>query len=141
MTASQLRSKKPLEVTIAYAANRHGDGVAYAAVAGDEQPLRVTFEVERRPALQDREVGYAALLAIAGVLASRRARNVRMSIPDERVVLDLAERRPLPLALALLYVQLKCCLNTFARAEVLAGPRLDDLENRARAEVELAAAA
>lgn len=141
MTASHLRSRKPLDVAIAYAANRHGDGVAYAAIAGEEQPLRVTFSVDRRPALLDREVGYAALLTVAAALAGRRARNVRMTISDERVVLDLAERRPLPLALALLYVQLKCRLNTFARAEVVAGPPLDDLENRARAEVELAAAA
>lgn len=141
MNARQLRSKRPLDVAVAYAANRRGDGVAYAAVAGEEQPLRVTFAVERRPGLQDREVGYAALFAVAGALAERRPRSVRMVIADERVVLDLAERRPLPLALALSYVQLKCRLNTFARAEVVAGPRLDDLENRARAEVELAAAA
>jgi len=140
MTSRKLRSQQ-LDVAIAYAANRRGDGVAYASIAGEEQPLRVPFAVDRRPALQDREVAYAALIAVAGALSARRIRSVRFAIADDRVVLDLAERRPLPAALALLYVQLKCRLNTFARAEVTTGAQLEDLAGRARAEVEFAAAA
>lgn len=141
MTASNLRAKKPLDVAIAYAANRRGEGVAYAAIAGEEQPVRIPFHVERRPALLGREVGYAALIAVAGTLGAQRIRSVRFAISDERVVLDVLERRQLPLALTLPYVQLKCRLNTFARAEVTVGPPLDDLASRARAEVELSAAA
>lgn len=141
MTARNLKLKKPLDAQIAFAANLRGDGVAYVAIDGEEQPLRVPFHCERRPALLDREVAYAALIAVASAFAAQRVRWVRLAIPDERVVSDVLERRPLPTALALLYVQLKCRLNTFARAEVTLGPSIEDLANRARAEVELAAAA
>jgi len=141
MSARKAPASRFLDTQIAYAANLRGDGVAYVALAGEERPLRVPFQCERRPALLDREVAYAALIAAAGALAAQRVRSVRLAIADERVVTDLAQRRPLPTALALLYVQLKCRLNTFARAEVTLGSPPEDLAIRARAEVELAAAA
>jgi hypothetical protein len=129
------------DVTIAYAANLRGAGVAYAAVVGEEEPRRIAFRVERFPALLGREVGYAALTAVVAALRAEGFRAVRLGIADERVIDDLEQRRPLPAALSLLYVQLKCRLNMLARVDVVLRSPSDDLAARARAEVELAVAA
>lgn len=129
------------DVTIAYAANFRGEGVAYAEVSGEANPKRVAFHVDRLPALLDREVAYAAVLAVADALWHEGYRKLRFGISDERVAADLAERRSLPMALSLLYVRLKCRLNTFAHGEVVVRTASDDLAGRARAEVELSAAA
>ena len=129
------------DVTVAYAANARGDGVAYVAFTAEGTPRRITFHVDRLPALLDREVGYAALLAVADMLWHEGYRRVRLGLADERVATDLAERRSLPMALSLLYVRLKCRLNTFTHADVIVRTPSDDLAHRARAEVELSAAA
>jgi hypothetical protein len=89
----------------------------------------------------EREVGYAALLAVADTLSQEGYRRVRLAVADERIAHDLAQRRSLPMALSLLYVRLKCRLNTFVQAEVVVRMPPEDLANRARAEVELSAAA
>ncbi|MBV8601837.1 MAG: hypothetical protein JO359_09780 [Candidatus Eremiobacteraeota bacterium] len=127
-------------VRVAFAANPRGDGLAYVRTA-DGSPLRVPFRVERSPALLGHEVGYAALLAVSAALRAKGMRAVRIGIADARIVDDLTERRALPAALALPYVRLRCALNTFARAEVVATPEDEELSSRARAEVELAVAA
>ncbi|HEY1729453.1 MAG TPA: hypothetical protein VGG22_13830 [Candidatus Baltobacteraceae bacterium] len=128
-------------VAIAYAANLQGDGVAYAEIAGENEPRRIAFRLERYPALLGREIGYAALIAVATALRAEGFRAVRLAIPDERVIEDLEQRRQLPQALALQYVQLKCRLNMFSRVDVIVANPSDDLCARARAEVELAIAA
>jgi hypothetical protein len=129
------------DVAIAYAANLQGDGVAYAEIAGENEPRRIAFRLERYPALLGREIGYAALIAVATALRAEGFRAVRLAIPDERVIEDLEQRRQLPQALALQYVQLKCRLNMFSRVDVIVANPSDDLCARARAEVELAIAA
>jgi hypothetical protein len=129
------------DVVIAYAANLRGAGVAYAAIAGEDEPRRIAFQLERFPALLGREIGYAALIAVAAALRAEGFRAVRLGIPDERVIEDLEYRRQLPQALALSYVQLKCRLNMFSRVDVIVANPPDDLAARARAEVELAIAA
>ncbi|MGH7327764.1 MAG: hypothetical protein ACREJX_05380 [Polyangiaceae bacterium] len=134
-------AKRLHDATIAYAANARGDGVAYVALAGEATPRRITFQVDRLPALMDREVGYAALVAVADALWQEGYRRVQLGLADERVAQDLAERRSLPMALSLLYVRLKCRLNTFIQAQIVVRTPSDDLANRARAEVELSAAA
>jgi hypothetical protein len=141
-----MKSRKPNfkqlhDVTIAYAANLRGAGVAYAEIAGENEPRRIAFRLERYPALLGREIGYAALSAVAAALRAEGFRAVRLGIADERVVEDLEQRRQLPQALALSYVQLKCRLNTFSRVDVVLAHPSDDLAARARAEVELAIAA
>jgi hypothetical protein len=133
-------ARTPLNVTVAYAANLRGDGVAYARVA-DGAPLRIPFRVERFPALLEREVGYAALAAVAGALQAQGLRAACFGVPDRRIVEDLADRRSLPLALALPYVRLRCALNALRHADVALVPLEEDLAMRARAEVELAVAA
>ena len=130
-----------VDATLAYAANLRGDGVAYVSFAGEATPRRIAFHVDRLPALLDREVSYAALLAVADTLAQEGYRRVRLGLADERVTEDLAQRRSLPMALSLLYVRLKCRLNTFTQAEIVVRSAPDDLAHRARAEVELSVAA
>jgi hypothetical protein len=134
------RTRTPLDVTVAYAANLRGEGVAYVRVP-DGAPVRVPFRVERFPALLEREVGYAALTAAVGALRAQGKRALRIGIPDERIVDDLAGRRTLPFALALPYVRLRCALNSLRDATVVARPVDEDLVGRARAEVELSVAA
>src|SRR5579863_7945389 len=104
-------ARTPLDVTVAYAANFRGEGVAYVRVP-DGAPIRVPFHVERFPALLEREVGYAALWAAVGVLRAQGVRTARIGIADDRIVEDLADRRSLPQALTLPYVRLRCALNT-----------------------------
>lgn len=135
------RAKTPHDVTVAYAANLRGDGVAYVRTAADGAPLRIAFRVERFPALLEREVGYAALTAAAAALSAQDIRSVRLGVADPRIVDDLAGRRDLPMALTLPYVRLRCTLNTLERADVVVRPVDEDLLSRARAEVELAVAA
>lgn len=141
MTPRKPIRKQLHDVEIAYAANMRGDGVAYVMVSGEAEARRITFGVQRLPALLGWEIGYAALIAVTAALRADGFRAIRIGIADERIVEDLAQRRPLPQALALLYVQLKCRLNTFARVDVVVRHPSDDLAARARAEVELAVAA
>ena len=141
MTLRKPIRKQLHDVVIAYAANLRGVGVAYAAIAGDEEPRRIAFHADRYPALTGWEVSYAALLAVTSALRAEGFRSLRIGIADERIVSDLERRRPLPQALALLYVQLKCRLNMFSRIDIIVRKAPDDLEARARAEVELAVAA
>ncbi|MGH7714565.1 MAG: hypothetical protein ACREML_01090 [Vulcanimicrobiaceae bacterium] len=133
--------KQHLGVVIAYAANLRGAGVAYAEIGGEDEPRRIAFRLQRFPALLGREVGYAALAAVAAALRAEGFRSVRLGIADERIIEDLEQRRQLPQALTLSYVQLKCTLNTFSRVDVVVANPSDDLAARARAEVELAVAA
>ena len=134
------RANPITDAHLAYAANGRGDGIAY--VAGDEgAPRRISFRVERYPALLEREIGYAALIAAAESLRKAGHRRVRIAIGDRRIVDDLAARRDLPLPLSLLYVRLRCALNRFARAEVVYRPFDEDLLARSRAEVALSTAA
>jgi|SRR5579872_5134247 len=134
------RAKPIVDITIAYAASLRGSGVAYATL-GEGPPERIPFRVERFPALLEREVAYAALIAVAHAARRKGYKRVRIGVGDQRVVDDLAARRDLPLPLSLLYVRLRCALNRFVRAEVVRRPFDDDLLSRARAEVALSTAA
>ncbi|MBV8151368.1 MAG: hypothetical protein JOY59_07410 [Candidatus Eremiobacteraeota bacterium] len=136
-----MKRHRPHDVAIAFAANPRGDGVAYVTIEGEEAPLRIGFRIERFPALRGREIGYGALTAAADAVHARGLENVRLRVGDEPIVEDLAERRELPAALTLPYVRLRCALNRFRRAEVVAGRIDEGLCARARAEVELAIAA
>jgi hypothetical protein len=128
---------------VGYAADAHGHGVAYAGVSSRGSKallLRVPFRVHRHPALLGREVGYAALSAVAETLIERGVRRVRLAIGDAELAADLDERRALPAALTLPYVRLGCSLNRFHEHEVIVDPD-EDLAGRARAEVALHSAA
>ena len=131
---------------VGYAADGRGDGVAYVRlgeVPGDGSLLmRVPFKTKRYPALLDREVGYAALTAIARRLHERQICRVALLVDDERLVEDFRDRREVPQALDLAYVRLGCALNQFRDYEIGPAPtESSDLTARARAEVAMHVAA
>lgn len=136
------RQAPMVEATVGFAADARGFGVAYVATKWTKGSLllRLPFKVQRYPALQDREVGYAALLVVAQALRERGIRRVAFDVADTELVADLVERRPVPPAIALPYVRLGCELNAFA-GYTLAANGGDDLAARARAEVALSFAA
>ncbi len=131
---------------IGFAAGRHGDGVAYAAVPAQGREatlLRVTFRCRPLEALRGRDVAYAALQAVALALRQSGHQAIAFYVEDGAVAADLADRVPLPAALTIPYVRLRCTLNRFRQATVVA--RADrmtrDLTARAQAETTLDSAA
>lgn len=143
------RRNDRVRATVGFAADQRGEGVAYArlarpsgAGAGRGALVRVPFRLQRMPALLDREVGYAALTAVATHLKERGIERVGFVVDDARLVEDLHERRDVPQPLGLPYVRLGCALNQFREYDV-APLRGDgsDLSARARAEIAMHVAA
>jgi hypothetical protein len=97
--------------------------------------------VRRVPELNDRDVGFGAMTAVAAELRRRGFGRVAFGIADAQLVDDLDARRAAPEALVLPYVRLRCALNQFADASVRLDPAAADLAARARAEVALHVAA
>ncbi|MGR4064664.1 MAG: hypothetical protein ACLQPV_04375 [Vulcanimicrobiaceae bacterium] len=127
---------------LGFAADDEGCGVAYARLgASGEQLLRVPFRVRRYPGLGGREVGYAALAAVAGRLSDRGVSRVAFEMNDAELVSDVAERRSLPAPLILPYVGLRCSLNRLDAYALTCGPGSEELAQRARAEVSVHVAA
>jgi hypothetical protein len=143
--SEQKKPHRVVEISVGYGVDDAGRGVAYATIPGRgaASPLRVPFSVRRFRSLLGREVAYAALLAVAKPVRERIAGPVRFLIDDEALVRDLSERRPLPTALTMPYVALRCRLNRFATAHVVhaATSEIGDLRARALAEVSLHVAA
>lgn len=138
----------PAVVTIGYAARADGAGVAYATLTRDGNRertlLRVPFACRPLPALQGRDVAYVAVAGVAEELVKRGERVGTLVLADERLIMDLLERRVLPQALIVPYVALRCHLNRLHGTAVVASgaeATCHDLEARARAEVSLDAAA
>ena len=147
-TAIDMESKRAtgpiIEATVGFAADERGFGIAYATLASGkkEKTVRIPFKVRRYPALLDREVGYAAMTAVADHIVAMGCRRVKFHVADDRVVDDFCERRDVPMPLAIEYVRLGCALNRFAEYHLQAdGGGSDDLTARARAEVTLHVAA
>lgn len=137
-----------VEARVGFAADGRGEGVAYVRVgtraSADAGPLllRVPFTTKRYPALLEREVGYAALTAVARRLREREICRVALLVDDERLVEDFRDRREVPQALDLAYVRLGCALNQFREYEIGHAPSGSfDLTARARAEVAMHVAA
>jgi hypothetical protein len=133
------------EASVGFAADAAGAGLAYAVLKADAESavLRVPFKARRSAALQGREIGYAALRAVADAVRRRHDGEVRFLVNDESLIADLGERRALPGALTMPYVALRCSLNRFAKAELILArtPEIGDLTARATAEVSLHVAA
>ena len=130
-------------VSIGFAADGQGSGVAYARFEDTQAPrvLRVAFRVKRYAGLRGREIGYAALQAVAEVLRRRKVGAVRFRVEDGALAGDLAEHREVPPALTLSYVRLRCALNQFQSYDVAHTPSESDLTARARSELALHVAA
>jgi len=140
------RNGEAIRAAIGFAASEAGDGVAYASLGRSERGgriVRVAFRCRPLAALRGRDVSYAAVEAVAAELRRQGLRGVEIAVDDERLVADLAERLPLPAALSIPYVTLRCELNRFREATVVASdePAVRDLTARARAEAFLQAAA
>ena len=133
-----------IDAATGFAADAQGNGVAYVRLQVGRTPrvLRVPFTVKRYPALLDREVGYAALIAVSAVLRRRGVDCVRFTLDDRHLASDLREHRDVPAPLALAYVRLRCALNQFKEYDIAAsGAGESDLTARARSEAAMHVAA
>ncbi len=132
------------EVEIAFAADALGSGVAYARI-GDlaGTVVRVPFAVKRLAGCEGREIPFAAIAAIVNALRARGYASLRLAVPDDEAVADACSERPIPPALAMPYVALRCAINEMRSVEfvALAPDAVAELDSRARAEVAMRIAA
>lgn len=135
-------TRETIGVQLGFAAAPSGDGIVYARLrsSAGERLVRAAFRVRRFAGLGDREVAYAAMESVAGLLCERNIEDVAFSLPDAALVEDLANHREVPAALVLPYVRLRCKLNRF-RKYALEPCQEFDLTQRARAEVAMHSAA
>jgi hypothetical protein len=131
-----------VQVQLGYAADRLGEGIAYARLTtrAGARLVRVAFRVQRFEGLSGREIGYAALTAVATMLRERGLDRAAFVVADTDLVADCTARRDVPPPLVLPYVRLRCALNRFAEYQLCEGQD-PDLEGRARAELVLHSAA
>ena len=131
-----------LQAQLGYAADDGGSGIAYTRLTSrtGERLVRVAFRVQRFDGLSGREIGYAALGAVATMLRERGLERATFLLADSELVADCTGHRDVPPPLVLPYVRLRCALNRFAEYELCANNDLD-LEARARAELVLHSAA
>ena len=148
MLNRQRLQPEPVVVTIGFATRTDGKGIAFAALEPKSSEsasgyVRVPFGLKLRPALQGRDVSYAAANAVAEMLLTRGVRNMILRVDDSRLESDLRERASLPAPLTVPYVALRCRLNRFAQAriEVAHDSLCRDLAGRAMAEATLDIAA
>jgi hypothetical protein len=125
-----------VQAQLGYAADALGNGIAYARLTTrtGERLVRVAFPVKRFEGLGGREIGYAALAAVATMLRERGVSRVRFYVPDLELVADVTNHRAVAPPLVLPYVRLGCALNQFSSFAVDAGED-PDLDGRARAEL------
>jgi hypothetical protein len=131
-----------VQVQLGYAADRLGEGIAYARLTtrAGERLVRVAFRVQRYPGLSDREIAYAALTAVATMLCERGLERASFLVGDPDLIVDCTSHRDVPPPLVLPYVRLRCALNRFVEYQLCEGGD-PDLEGRARAELVLRSAA
>ncbi|MBV8728162.1 MAG: hypothetical protein JO233_10270 [Candidatus Eremiobacteraeota bacterium] len=138
------RQRKAIEATVGFGADDLGNGVAYVELRTSRarRVARVDFSLERIPALLGREVGYAALTAVAKRLADGGFEEASFRVADPQLVDDLDGKAEVPPPLSLGYVNLRCQLNRFRDAKIRVDDQAaEDLAARARAEVTLHIAA
>ena len=131
-----------VQVQLGYAADRLGEGIAYARLTtrAGARLVRVAFRVQRFEGLGGREIGYAALTAVATMLRERGLERAAFVLTDGDLVADCTAHRNVAPPLVLPYVRLGCALNRFAEYQLCEGED-PDLEARARAELLLHTAA
>jgi len=131
-----------VQAQLGYASDHRGCGVAYCRLTSrvGERLVRVAFHIRRFAGLDEREVGYGAVTAVAGLLRERGIASVAFIVPDTRLVNDVNEHGDVPAPLVLPYVYLGCALNRFESFALRAGDDRD-LAQRASAEVALQTAA
>ena len=134
--------KRRVEVAIGYGADARGRGIAYARVVSAEQNalVRVPFHADHRSETGGRENGYAAVTAVAAALRKWGVTHAGIAVDDAQLADDIGTHGPLPDALSLPYVRLRCALNAFDDFTIRFASD-PDLTARARAEVALFVAA
>jgi hypothetical protein len=144
MTNSR-RSRPAADVAVGYAADAKGKGIAYAAInTGSAMAIvRLPFSTPPVAALEGLDAGYAAIAAVGTHLKSRGVARVRIRTADARIVADLNGAGSPPKALAMAYVKIRCVLHGLGpvRLELAESVEIRDLTARARAEINLHAAA
>jgi hypothetical protein len=125
-----------VQAQLGYAADDLGNGIAYVRLTtpAGERLVRVAFRAKRFDGLAGREIGYAALTAVAALLAERKIERIRLRVPDAELVADCTSRRDVPPPLVIPYVGLGCALNRFS-SFALESAQETDLDARARAEL------
>jgi hypothetical protein len=144
ITVKAQRSLKTIDAAVGFAADDVGNGVGFVDLRTPraQRVARVDFSVRRIPALLGREIGYAALTAVAKRIADSGFEEASFRLADSQLVDDLDGKTEVPSPLALAYVNLRCQLNRFRLAVVLDDESAaGDLAARARAEVTLHIAA
>lgn len=138
-------SRPAADIAVGYAADAQGHGIAYAAIATGTSrgTLRVPFTAKPLPALEGRDVGYAAVAALGSQLKRRGFGHVRIRLSDEAVVADLSGGGSPPKALAMAYVTTRCLLHGLGAVRLETADPIEtrDLTSRALAEVTLHVAA
>jgi hypothetical protein len=133
------RSRPAADVAVGYAADHLGRGIAFASIATGTSSgiVRVPFRATAQPALEGRDIGYAAVAAIGAHLKSRGFGRARVRIADNNVVADLSGSGTPPKALAMAYVKTRCLLHGLGavRLETAEPIEIRDLTKRAQAEV------
>ena len=133
---ARLKSREALTAEVGFAGDG-GRGVAYVRLPSRDggRVARMPFDYDAQPELRGREIGYAALQTVAAFLRERGVRDVRFVVDDVLLARDLQERAPLPAALNVAYMRLRCMLNQFSTYEIvpISGASAD-LAARARVE-------
>ena len=122
-------------------AGANGRGVAYARLSsnGAEHLLRVPFRFGA--SCDERQIGFAALTALAATLRRRGLRRVYFALEDRELLDDIAAHENLKESLALPYVRLRCAFNALDEVTTSYSPDANDLTQRAKAEVAFLTAA
>jgi hypothetical protein len=145
--SSRKPTDRPVSISVGFAASDGGSGVAYATLRKADGTsgslVRVGFRCRPLSALHGRDVAYQALIAVAKDALRRELGCIEMRVGDGEIALDIERRRSVPQALMIPYVVLRCALNRFREARVIAveDETVRDLTARARAEVSLGVAA
>lgn len=137
-----MRSSKPTDVVVGFAAGSEGRGIAYAGLneSGVQQIIRVSFRVPHVARSRERAVAYLALTAVVHAVRRRGVTRARFVLPDAGFAEELSNGSTVADELTLAYVRLRCALNTLAEFFISTAAN-DDLTQRARAEVALNIAA
>ena len=138
---AKTRSTSPrTDVSVGFAADEHGRGIAYAraASAAGDRLMRVPFYFDKLG--MTRASGLCAVAAVARALRRWGAGRVRLRLEDAQLVEDLGARADLPVPIVMAYVRARCAINALDDCTFELAPD-SDLTQRARAEAALHTAA
>ncbi|MBV9272140.1 MAG: hypothetical protein JO165_13685 [Candidatus Eremiobacteraeota bacterium] len=125
-------------ITVGFAVDSNGRGIAYAQIAAANQLVRASFSIRRN--CPERAPAYAALASVLRALIERGYDRLDISIDDPALHDEMQRKKDVPRALNLAYVQLGCLLNRL-RGVTFGCPAGAELTQRAQTELVTPAAA